>query len=53
MEADKNNQQFLFRIGFILFKKVRFCYNDKNGKNIANKSKIRWSISDSDNDFLD
>ena len=53
MEADKNNQQFLFRIGFILFKKVRFCYNDKTGKNIANKPKIRWSISDSDNDFLD
>ena len=51
-ENNPNIKQLLFRNGFILFKKVRFCSFSKP-QTLNNNTKIRWSISDSDNDFLD
>ena len=51
-ENDPNIKRLLFRNGFILFKKVRFCSFSKSHA-LNENTKIRWSISDSDNDFLD
>ena len=51
-ENDPNIKRLLFRNGFILFKKVRFCSFSKS-QTLNKNTKIRWSISDSDNDFLD
>ena len=51
-ENNPNIKKLLFRNGFIFFKKVRFCLFSKS-QTIDKNTKIRWSISGSDNDFLD
>ena len=51
-ENNSNIKKLLFRNGFIFFKKVRFCSFSKP-QTIDKNTKFRWSISDSDNDFLD
>lgn len=53
MEADKTIQKLLFKCGFILFTKGRFCYYDGNGNKTIPPTQMRWNLSDSDNDFLD
>ena len=51
-ENNPKIKRLLFRNGFIFFKKVRFCYNGMS-PTFNENSCMRWSISDSDNDFLD
>ena len=52
MESNSTLQKVLFSLGFIFFTKARFCYLiNKNQPETGEK--MRWTLSDSDNDFLD
>jgi len=53
MESNKLLQKILFSMGFIFFTKARFCYYKEGRKNIRIQPIMRWTLSDSDNDFLD
>ena len=53
LESNKSLQILLFQMGFIFFSKARFCYFPESDENRKEKLLMRWSLSDSDNDFLD
>jgi len=53
MESNKTLQKILFSLGFIFFTKGRFCFMPNSQDELDIEEKMRWTLSDSDNDFLD
>tara|TARA_B110000438_G_scaffold78689_1_gene78836 strand:+ start:2151 stop:3188 length:1038 start_codon:yes stop_codon:yes gene_type:complete len=53
LESDPKLQKILILLGFILFKKARFCSYDNKNDGLNLRTPIRWVFADSDSDFLD